>query len=98
MIRLNLVLMVALVLSALYLVTVQYESRSEFVALEKARSDERKLQAEHEQLLAMRRAQATPAKVERIASEKLKMRQANPAITTYAHYSAAAKDTAEAKP
>ncbi|MBT0569972.1 cell division protein FtsL [Curvibacter sp. CHRR-16] len=86
MIRLNLVLMVAVLLSALYLVSVQYESRSTFVALEKAHAEARRLELERQQLVVAKRAQATPAKVEKIATDKLKMRQANPAITTYAHY------------
>ena len=86
MIRLNLVLLLAVVASALYLVGMQYESRRVFVELERARAEARRLETEFERLQVEKRAQATPARVERLAKDQLQMRQATPGITTYVTY------------
>ena len=83
MTRLNLVLLAAILASALYLVHTQYESRRVYVELEKAGSQSRKLEAENERLQVERRAQATPLRVERLAKEGLQMRTVTPAITQY---------------
>lgn len=83
MIRLNLVLLLAVVVSAFYLVHLQYESRRLYSALDKAQATARKLEAEHEQLQVQQRAQATPARVQQIAARQLQMRPASPAITQY---------------
>ena len=83
MTRLNLVLLAAVIASALYLVRVQYESRRLYTEIEKAQSDFRHLEVEHERLQVEKRAQATPARVERLAREQLQMRPASPAITQY---------------
>ena len=83
MIRLNLVLLLAVIVSALYLVRTQYESRRLFSELDRARTEARKLDTEHEQLEADKRAQATPARIERLAREQLQMRNPTPAITQY---------------
>jgi cell division protein FtsL len=83
MMRLNLTLLVTLLASALYLVQVQYESRRLYTEIERAQNDFRKLEIEHEQLQVEKRAQATPARVERLAREQLHMKPATPAITTY---------------
>jgi cell division protein FtsL len=83
MTRLNLVLLVALIASALYLVRTQYESRRLFAELDKAASEARKLEIEHERLQVEKRAQATPLRVEKLAKEQLQMRSASPAITQY---------------
>ena len=87
MIRLNLVLMLAIVASAVYLVGVQYDSRRLYTELDKARSESRRLETEFERLEVQKRAQATPSRVERLAREKLQMHQTTPAITTYVTYS-----------
>ncbi len=81
--RLNLLLTVAVVASAMVLVHVQYESRRLYVELEKGAAQARKLEIAHESLQAEKRAQATPLRVEKIAKEKLQMRTATPAITQY---------------
>jgi len=73
MIRVNVLLLVAVVLSALYLVHTQYESRRLFVELEKAALQMRKLEMDSESALAEKRAQATPMRVDKLAKEKLKM-------------------------
>jgi cell division protein FtsL len=83
MIRLNLTLLVAVLASSLYLVQVQYVSRRLYAEIERAQADARKLEVEHEQLKVEKRAQATPARVERLAKEQLHMKAASPAITQY---------------
>jgi len=88
MTRLNLMLLLAVLASALYLVSVQYESRRLFSDLDKSRSEARRLEADNERLQVEKRAQATPLRVERLAKEQLQMRTATPAITHYVTYSA----------
>ena len=88
MTRVNLLLMLAILASAIYLVRVQYDSRRLFTELDRAQADQRRLQTEYERLQVEKRAQATPSRVEKLAREKLQMRQAGPAITAYVNYSA----------
>jgi cell division protein FtsL len=88
MTRINLVLLIAVIASAIYLVSVQYESRRLFMVLDKANAESLKLETEFDRLQVEKRAQATPGRVEKIAREKLQMRQASPTITTYVNYSA----------
>ena len=83
MTRLNLLLLLAVLASALYLVRTQYESRRLYVELEKATTKNRALEAENERLQVEKRAQATPLRVEKLAKDKLQMRTATPAITQY---------------
>ena len=83
MTRLNIVLLLAVIASALYLVRTQYESRRLYAELDRARGEARRLETEHERLQVEKRAQATPARVERLAREQLQMRGATPAITQY---------------
>jgi len=82
-IRLNLVLLLAVVLSALYLVRMQYDSRLLYTQLDRAKAEARQLETEHQRLQVEKRAQATPLRVERIARDNLHMRTATPAITLY---------------
>ena len=89
MIRLNLVLLLAVLASAVYLVSVQYDSRRLFTELDKAKTEAHRLELENERLQVEKRAQTAPARVERIAREKLQMSQAKPGITTYVTYSEA---------
>lgn len=83
MTRLNLVLLLAVLASAFYLVHLQYESRRLYVAMERARAVGDRLAADHEQLVVQKRAQATPARVQQIAVRQLQMRPAHPGITEY---------------
>jgi cell division protein FtsL len=83
MIRLNLVLLVAVLASAFYLVHTQYESRRLYTAIDKANAQAHRLEADHEQLQVQKRAQATPARVQQLASRQLQMRPVNPGITEY---------------
>lgn len=86
MMRLNLVLLLGVVLSGLYLVNVQYESRRLYAELDRTKSQAHQLEAENERLQVEKRAQATSARVEKIAKAQLQMRAANPGITTYVAY------------
>ena len=60
MTRINLLLLVALVISSVYLVRVSYESRRLFAELDRAQSEARQLEIEHERLKAEKQSQATP--------------------------------------
>ncbi|MCY7319788.1 MAG: cell division protein FtsL [Ramlibacter sp.] len=83
MTRLNLVLLVAVLVSALYLVRTQYESRRLVTQLDQSTSEARKLELEKERLQVEKRAQATPLRIEKLAKDQLQMRPASPAITQY---------------
>ena len=83
MIRLNLMLLAAVLFSAFYLVHTQYESRRLYTAIDRAGAQARQLDAQHEQLQVQKRGQATSARVQQLASQKLQMRPVNPAITQY---------------
>ena len=83
MTRLNVLLLVALIGSAIYLVRVSHESRRLFAELDRARSEERLLDTEFERLKSDKQSQATPLRVERTARDKLAMRTASPAVTQY---------------
>ena len=89
MARLNLLLLLAVLASALYLVRTQYESRRLYVELEKANSQSRKIETERERLQVEKRAEATPLKIEKLARDRLQMRSATPAITQYVNYESA---------
>ena len=83
MTRISLLLIAATLGSAMYLVSVQYESRRVFTELEHAQREGRRLKTEFERLEVDKRSQATPARVERVAREKLQMHQVTPGITVY---------------
>ena len=83
MTRLNLVLLLAVMASALYLVRTQYESRRLYVEFDKATTKNHVLEAENERLQVEKRAQATPLRVEKLAKDRLQMRTVTPAITQY---------------
>jgi cell division protein FtsL len=94
MTRVNVVLLVMLLASCLYLVRVSYDARRLFAELDRAQTEERQLDTEFERLKADKQAQATPLRVEKTAREKLGMRTASPAITQYVTYSKAASGAA----
>ncbi len=83
MMRWNLVLGVALIGSSLLLVKTSYESRRVFTALDRARAEGQALETEHQRLLAERQAQGTNLRVEKVARERLRMRNASAAVTHY---------------
>jgi len=82
-IRLNLVLLLGVLVSAFYLVHIQYGSRQLYTALDRSKSQTLKLDAEHEQLVVQKRAQAASARVQQLATRELQMRQVTPGITEY---------------
>ena len=90
MTRLNILLLLVLVLSALALVHSQYESRRLFMAGEAARKEAARLEIERDRLLVERHAQATPLRVERLAKQQLQMRMVTPGITQYVNAPTAA--------
>ena len=71
MTRLNVLLLMALLASAFYLVRMSYDARRLFSALDRAQAEARQLDSDHERLQAERQAQATPLRVEQTAREKL---------------------------
>ncbi|MBP6405404.1 MAG: cell division protein FtsL [Proteobacteria bacterium] len=98
MTRLNLVLLLAVMASALYLVRTQYESRRLFTEIDRAQTEARRLEVEAERLKVEKRAQSTPGRVEKLAKEQLQMRTATPAITQYVQYTAPQQAAAPAAP
>ncbi|HMN21268.1 MAG TPA: cell division protein FtsL [Ottowia sp.] len=83
MTRLSIVLLAAVMVSALYLVRVQYESRRLFTEIDRVGREARALETERRRLEVEKRAQATSLRVEKLAKEKLAMRSITPAITEY---------------
>ena len=92
--RLNVLLFVVLLASSVHLVRVSYDARRLYAELDAARNEEKALATEFERLQAERQAQATPLKVERIARDRLAMRNATPAVTQYVSYAGAASASA----
>ncbi len=81
--RANFVLLLVVLLSAFYLVGLQYESRTVFTQLDKAQSAARKLETERDTLEVQKRAQAAALRVQTLARGQLRMANATPAITQY---------------
>lgn len=90
MTRVNLFLLLLVVLCALYLVNVQYESRRLFSELDRARAQAHKLDLDNERLQLEKRAQATAARIEKLARTRLQMRPLSPAVTVYVAHDASA--------
>ena len=83
MTRLSIVLLVAVMVSALYVVRVQYDSRRLFTDLDRANAEAHRLETERARLEVEKRAEATTLRVEKLARDKLAMRSITPAITEY---------------
>ncbi|GGH53383.1 hypothetical protein GCM10010975_08930 [Comamonas phosphati] len=83
MLRLNLLLLLAVMASAIFLVHTQYESRKLFTELDRAEVESRRLATDQQRLQVEKRAQATPQRIETLARERLQMKSASPAITQY---------------
>ena len=81
--RLNLLLLLAVIATAMFLVHTQYRSRQIYTELYRAQTQARVLETELDRLQVEKRAQATPLRVEKLAQGKLNMRTATPAITQY---------------
>jgi cell division protein FtsL len=78
MVRLNLLLLVALVLCALSLVTSRHQARKLFVELEHEQARARAFDTEFGQLQLEQSTWATPVRVEKIAREQLRMQIPGP--------------------
>ena len=89
MLRINLLLLLVVMMSAIFLVHTQYESRKLFTELDRAEAEARRLATDQLRLQVEKRAQATPLRIETLAREKLQMKQASQAITQYVHETAA---------
>jgi cell division protein FtsL len=81
--KLNVLLLIALVGSAMYLVKTSYESRRLFAELDKLQNEQRRLDTDYQRLVTERQAEATHLRVERVARDKLKMSTPTPAVTHY---------------
>ena len=97
MTRLNVLLLVALIFSSVYLVRVSHETRRLFAELDNARTEERLLDNEYERLKSDKQSQATPLRVEKTARDRLAMRTATPAVTQYVSQARAASSADEGK-
>ena len=89
MTRLNLILLVALLVSSVYLVRVSYDERRLYAALDRARTEQRQLETDYGRLQAEQQAQATPTRIDKTAREKLHMVPATSAIVKQVVVSAA---------
>jgi cell division protein FtsL len=90
MTRLNVLLLLALIASSLYLVKVAYDVRRYFTAENQAQKDAQSLKNEFELLKTEQQSQGTPRLVEKAAREKLAMRTASPNVTRYVTLGASA--------
>ncbi len=81
--RLNIVMLLVLLASSIYLVRVSYDARRLFTDLDRAQSEAHQLDVDHERLQAELQSQATPLRIEKAARERLAMRSATPAVTRY---------------
>jgi cell division protein FtsL len=75
---LNVILLLAVLVSAVFLVNTQYQARQTFMEMEKASQHARALDIERETLTVEKREAASNTKVERLARTELGMR-ASPA-------------------
>ncbi len=83
MTRVSVLLLLAVMASAMLLVHSQYESRRLYSSMHRALAEARVLATEQQRLQVERRAQSTPLRVERLARDRLNMRMATPAITQW---------------
>ena len=83
MTRPSIELLTALMVSAMYLVRVQYDSRRLFTELDRALAEAHRLETERGRLEVEKRAAATSLRVETLAKDKLAMRTVTPAVTEY---------------
>ncbi len=93
----NLLLLAALLGSAMWLVNTSYEGRRLFATLDRAKTEQQQLDIEYKRLDAERQAQATHLRVEKVAREKLAMRTATPGVTQYVVDAAAPAASGAAK-
>jgi cell division protein FtsL len=78
--KVNLLLVLAILVSGIVLVHSAYESRRLFTELDRAKAEGQRLAADAERLAAERHIQSTNLRVEQVAREKLQMRLISPAV------------------
>ncbi len=78
--RLNFLLLIALVVSAVYLVETSYHSRQLFVRLERERAQARQLELDAERLTLARRELAANGRVRQEAVTRLGMRSGSAGV------------------
>lgn len=83
LLRLNILLLLLVMLSAMALIQSQYDSRKLFTELDRAVAESRQLETDHQRLQVEKRAQATPLRLEQMARDKLGMQATTPAVTLY---------------
>ena len=83
LLRLNILLLLVVIGSAMALVQSQYDSRKLFTELDRALAESRQLETAHQRLQVEKRAQATPLRLEQLARDKLGMQASGPAVTVY---------------
>ena len=83
LLRLNILLLILTIVSAMALVQSQYESRKLFTDLDRAVAESRQLETDHQRLQVEKRAQATPLRLEQLARDKIGMQTSSPAVTVY---------------
>ena len=81
--KLKLLLLAALLASALLLVKTAFEGRQLYAALDSAKAEKQQLDAEYKRLDAEAQQAGTNLIVERTAREKLRMSRPTPGVTTY---------------
>jgi cell division protein FtsL len=81
--KLNALLVAALMASALLLVKTAFESRQLFAAIDSARAEQAQLDAEWKRLDAEAREQSTNIRVERLARDKLGMSRPQQGVMAY---------------
>ncbi|MDD3017801.1 MAG: cell division protein FtsL [Comamonas sp.] len=82
MLRIQLLLLLAVIASALYLVHTQYESRRLFTELDRAIAQGRQLETERQRLQVEKRAQSAPSRIEHLAQTQ-GLQPVTPALTHY---------------
>ena len=87
--KLVVILIAALLASALLLVKTAFESRQLFAAIDSAKAEKAQLDAEYKRLDAEAQAQSTNMRVERMARDKLGMNRAQQGVMTYVFDAAA---------
>ena len=83
MTRVNLLLLLLILATSMFVIRTQYESRKLTTDIERTSAESRRLEIERERLDLEARTQATPLRVEKLAREQLGMRTITPAITVY---------------
>jgi cell division protein FtsL len=81
--KLNALLLMALLASALLLVKTAFESRQLYAALDSAKAEQQQLDAEFKRLDAEAQQAGTNLIVERTARERLRMTRPQPGVMAY---------------